>query len=498
MPQCILVVEDEALIAADLQDVLLGFGYDVPTTASTTEEALRAVDRFRPDLVLMDIRLKDGDDGVTTAATIRESWPVPVVFLTSYADDATLARAQAVEPFGYLLKPFNEYELRATVQIVLQRSLRERTAKEQSKALATAVNGAQDVIVAVDLQGRVLFANDAARGATQMSESWASGGATVCLPDTTTPCSASQLPLSRALRGETVSDIELFVKASPDATGCLYSVNAAPLRDDAGAVIGAVAVGRDVTRSRVTLLDLHHLSETDDLTGAYNRRGFMGAATTKLRLAAESGRRPTLFFVDLNDMKHINDTLGHAAGDRAIADTVGLLNATFRTSDVVARLGGDEFVVLVADAGSQSQALRERLDRAVHEFNESGGREYRLSMSVGMAEYDPASGGSLSSLLAEADKQMYAAKSLRGERLSGQYRTVAPREAPPDSGEPIEASRRSMGDVGASGLGDRLQTAIVRALTDQLERASEPRAGEGLHDQIEAEIARLSSSGLKS
>ena len=141
----------------------------------------------------------------------------------------------------------------------------------------------------------------------------------------------------------------------------------------------------------------------------------MAAAGTSLMLAADSGRKPALFFIDLNDLKKINDTLGHAEGDHAIRDAAEILRAAFLTSDIVARLGGDEFVVLATDAGAQSELLRERLQRAVDQFNRDMGRQYRLSMSVGVVECDPADEFSLASLLEAADKRMYEAKSQRAK-----------------------------------------------------------------------------------
>jgi diguanylate cyclase (GGDEF)-like protein len=421
MPQRILVVEDEALVAADIQAVLRGFGYDVPTTAATTAEALQAVEHFGPDLVLMDVRLKGGDDGVATAASIRDRWPTPVVFLTSHADDATLSRARGVEPFGYLLKPFNERELYATVQIALQHSFREENLVCERTLLAGAIQGAQDAILAVDVEGKVLFANEAALCAEGNADDarmspWTTGNPAVRLPDRKTSCPPAELPLVRALGGETVDDVELFIEPRGSLQGRLYSVNAAPLRDGAGHVTGAVAIARDVTAQRLNLSDLHQLAETDELTGAFNRRGFMKAATAKLRLAAGAQRTQALFFVDLNGLKRINDTLGHVQGDRAICDAVDILRSTFRASDVVARLGGDEFVVLASDAGACAALLRDRLSTAADQFNDTGAREYRLSMSVGIAEYDPTTQPALQCLLDEADKRMYEAKALRAER----------------------------------------------------------------------------------
>src|SRR5688572_4321528 len=109
----ILVVEDERLVAKDLQRRLSSLGYDVPATAASAEDAIRLASERCPDLVLMDIRIKGDLDGIETAKILRHEFDVPVVYLTAYADEETVARAKVTEPFGYLLKPVKEGELRS-------------------------------------------------------------------------------------------------------------------------------------------------------------------------------------------------------------------------------------------------------------------------------------------------------------------------------------------------------------------------------------------------
>ncbi len=117
----ILVVEDESVIAADIQDRLVGLGYDVPTTAASAEEALQKIPQYSPDLVLMDIVLQGAKDGIEAAAEIREHFNIPVVFLTAHADDNTLERAKVTEPFAYVNKPFEERDLHTAIEIALHR-----------------------------------------------------------------------------------------------------------------------------------------------------------------------------------------------------------------------------------------------------------------------------------------------------------------------------------------------------------------------------------------
>ncbi len=122
----ILVVEDERIVAKDLQHVLSRFGYSVPATAASSEDAIRLAAEKCPDLVLMDIRIKGHRDGIETAAILRERFGVPIIFLTAYADDDAVARAKKAEPYGYLVKPVRADELRNTVEIALTKHEMER------------------------------------------------------------------------------------------------------------------------------------------------------------------------------------------------------------------------------------------------------------------------------------------------------------------------------------------------------------------------------------
>lgn len=130
----ILVVEDELLVALDLEASLRRMGH-TPVVAHSGEDAIQAIDQRPIDLVLMDIRLRDALDGIDAANVIRRTHDVPLIYLTAYADDQTLARARQTEPHGYLLKPFQQRELRATIEMTLQRRRSElqRLAAEQEK-----------------------------------------------------------------------------------------------------------------------------------------------------------------------------------------------------------------------------------------------------------------------------------------------------------------------------------------------------------------------------
>lgn len=115
----ILVVEDENVVALELKKRLKKLGYLVPSVASSGKEAISKAGGFLPDLVIMDIRLKGDMDGIQAAQTIREEFNIPVIYLTAHSDEETLKRAKQTEPYGYILKPFEEDDLRTAIEIAL-------------------------------------------------------------------------------------------------------------------------------------------------------------------------------------------------------------------------------------------------------------------------------------------------------------------------------------------------------------------------------------------
>ncbi len=167
--------------------------------------------------------------------------------------------------------------------------------------------------------------------------------------------------------------------------------------------------------------ELEQMSMTDSLTGLLNARGFELLATHELKVAARDGRAPRLLFLDLDDLKGINDTFGHAVGDVALKDFAGILRDTFRGSDIVARLGGDEFCVLLTsgDLSERQETSTARLLKTIGRHGEDVERPYRIRASIGAAAYDPNVHASLRELMDEADRAMYEVKRERRRARSG-------------------------------------------------------------------------------
>lgn len=192
------------------------------------------------------------------------------------------------------------------------------------------------------------------------------------------------------------------------------------LDDDSNDEIGRL--GRALVKSGTLAIELRgellHLATVDSLTGLANRRGLMPVLEHQLELARRQHEAVSILFLDIDGLKRVNDTLGHRQGDEMLTEAAALLRDTFRSSDVAARIGGDEFcVMLTADSAVQSDLAVSRLQAALDFANRLPGRLYALSMSMGVATFDPDRPISAGDLISEADRRMYEHK--RSKRRDG-------------------------------------------------------------------------------
>jgi signal transduction histidine kinase/AmiR/NasT family two-component response regulator len=170
-----MIVEDESVVALDLKEALMGFGYEVVAIASSGAEAVVQAMGTRPDLIFMDIRLGPGMDGVQAAEEIRKQLDVPIIYLSAYTDEETLDKARRTGPFGYLVKPYSEPELRTTVEMALYKHAMEVQLAEREKWLSTTLRSIGDGVIATQADGKVLFMNPVAQKLTHWPEEEALG-----------------------------------------------------------------------------------------------------------------------------------------------------------------------------------------------------------------------------------------------------------------------------------------------------------------------------------
>ena len=279
-PLRVLIVEDECLVALDLEERLGRLGYEVIAVVDNGADAL-ACTRAEPlDLVLMDIHIRGAADGIETAGQIRATADVPVVFLTAHADEATLQRAGQTEPFGYVLKPFDERELRATVQMALYRHRAERRLRKMERWLTTTLRSIGDGVIATDSEGRITFVNAMAEAVSGWTRGAALGRHLAEVFAITTAGGADETfdLLSRAMTdGVTITLGEGRRLRTRDGRLVPVDDSLAPIRDDHGRITGCVVIFRDNTanleaekerrRLEVKMLEAQRLESLGVLAG---------------------------------------------------------------------------------------------------------------------------------------------------------------------------------------------------------------------------------------
>ena len=409
----ILVVEDEHIVAKDIQYRLQGLGYHIPAVASSGEEALQKAEETRPDLVLMDIRLKGPMNGVEAAEELRRRFNIPVVYLTAYADDHTLHRAKVTEPFGYLLKPFEERELYTCIEVALYKHQMEQKLKESEQWLVTTLRCIGDAVVATDVAGRVKFLNHVAEELTGWTQADAIEKG---LTQVFNILSGEDLPHSvfdRAIReAQAVDSPNEAILLAKHGSGTSIEYRAAAIRDNTGHEIGLVLIFRDITQRKQAEEKLHYLSTHDALTGLYNRAYFEEELA---RL--ERGRHfpVSIIIGDIDRFKAMNDAYGHGTGDKLLREAAQLIKGAIRGEDVITRIGGDEFAILLPRTGTTAtiEAVS-RIQESLAAYNATH-EDCPLAISFGAATADT---GPLTDTLKEADKRMYREKQVNRARYS--------------------------------------------------------------------------------
>lgn len=380
----ILIVEDEFIVAADLQATLEALGYDVPAAVEFGRAAIDAAATYRPDLVLMDIRLTGSMDGIAAAAEIRRRWSIPAVFLTANANDETVLRASEAHPYGYLVKPFRAKDLHATIQVALNQH---RVASElfaEQTWFQVLLRGLSDGVVATDAAGRIRYMNAAGEHLTGWTLAQALGRPIdeVCPLRSLGGDLVESRPLRRALASaEPVGKERFLLRAGREANRLIpVEASAAPIVS-AGKLLGAAAVFVDISeqlrRETAQEEEHHRLEEEVQGTAAAlgSTRAELRALSAHLLTAQEEERRriarelhddlaqrTVTIEMNLYRLTHfVHEAEGAAALSSARASLRELLDGLRQVSH---RL----HPALILHFG-----LPAALDRLVEEYNDAGG-----------------------------------------------------------------------------------------------------------------------------
>ncbi len=338
--------------------------------------------------------------GLDWALISKESGRIPV------ESSITLMRDTQGNPIGF----------RGVIRDITERKRAEEALHDSEVKFRNLTETDQDAIVTIDMNGVITYANPAAKALA--------GGMTVigmALTDFLPPGTAEHYEEILKLRSSGFAEnlsYESKIMRPQDHHPLYFDVKSSTLFNR-GEPSGVLFVARDATERKRTEEEIRLMAIVDTLTGLFNRRGFIALAEQQIKTAVRSDHKLFLFFIDVDGLKFINDTWGHEKGDQALKRTSIILKKTFRESDIIARLGGDEFAALVPDSPELPDVILKRLQGRTDEENAASDTPYHISMSIGVADYDPSAPCSIHELMSQADQLMYHQK--KGKKQTGQY-----------------------------------------------------------------------------
>ncbi len=417
---------------------------------------VRCVSRLPQDLgslgdggttvVLLDLDLPD-INGIGALDRLLAAAPQIPVLVFSSASDEDLAR-QAVQRGAqdYLLKNhLDSYSLpRALRNVIDRRAAEEALFLERERAQVT-LDSIGDAVVTTDIAGKVTYLNSVAEKMSGCTREEARGrpfGEVIRIVDATTGESPARNPMARAIeQDQSVGLAANSVLVRRDGVEYAIEDSAAPIHSRDGRVTGAVIVFHDASESRAVKARMSHLAQYDFLTDLPNSVLLSDRMTQAIARARRYKKQFAVLFIDLDDFKRINDSLGHATGDKVLQSVALRLKACVRDSDTVSRRGGDEFVILLSEVTRAEDAAHsaDKLISAVTAAHTVAGQDLRVTASIGISIY-PLDGADAESLLKCADAAMYQAKTSGGNHYGFFEQNTNPdapgRRLPPDHAGP--------------------------------------------------------------
>ncbi len=291
-------------------------------------------------------------------------------------------------------------------QDISQRKLSEETLRKSERKYSSLVESTEDSIYLIDRDYRYLFINKRHLSRMGVSEDAYRGKR---YNDFHTSEEAERFTEIIEKVFSTGESIQLERKSRRDDNYFLLTLS--PVFETDGEITAVTVISKKITELKQLQEELRNLTLTDPLTGLYNRRGFLTLAEQHLKIAGRTKATVFMLYADLDDLKYINDNFGHQDGDSALKETARIFKETFRESDIIARIGGDEFAVLpIGNTAESASILTTRLKNNLVNFNKKKSHNYTLSISIGIAHYDPAHTVSVEELLNQGDRLMYEDK----------------------------------------------------------------------------------------
>ncbi|MGD0404045.1 MAG: EAL domain-containing protein [Candidatus Acidiferrales bacterium] len=429
LPLRILLIENDRAIAGKIRTALAvaETGSFELESVSLLSEALERLNKRETAAVLLDLSLPDSH-GIATFEKLFEAAPdIPILIL---GGDAAAAQAKDAVSRGaqdYLLPDhLDSYSLpRALRNAIDRKAVEDALYVEKERALVT-LNSIGDAVLCTNITGSVTYLNFVAEKMTGWTREEASGrplGEVFRIIDGATRQTAKD-PMEMAVeQNRTVGLTVNCVLIRRDGSEAAIEDSAAPIHDRAGRVIGAVIVFHDVSEARAMSIQMSHSAQHDIVTNLPNRLLLNDRISQSIALARRQGRPIAVLFLDLDHFKEINDSLGHAAGDKLLQSVSKRLLGCVRGSDTVSRQGGDEFAILLTEISHADDAAicAQKILLSLNEEYFIQDRSLRINGSIGISVY-PQDGEDADTLIKNADMAMYHAK----ERGRSNFQFFAP------------------------------------------------------------------------
>jgi diguanylate cyclase (GGDEF)-like protein/PAS domain S-box-containing protein len=412
----ILLIENELVIADSIRAALA-----TPSNASFGVHWVRELSAGLERLskkgiaaVLLDLALPDSQGIETFEKVFTAAGDVPILILGGSVPEALAQQAVARGAQDYLLPHHLDYSLPRALRNAIERhAVEDALYLEKERALVT-LNSIGDAVLSTNISGNITYLNVVAESMTGWTRQEAIGrplAEVFRIIDGTTREIARD-PLEMAVeQNKTVGLTVNCILIRRDGFECAIEDSAAPIHDRTGQIVGAVMVFHDVSAARARSLQMTHLAEHDPLTDLPNRMVLNEHISHSISLARRYHRNIAVLFVDLDGFKDINDSLGHATGDKLLQSVSKRLLSSVRASDTVSRRGGDEFVILLSeithpmDAATSAQKILSSL-RSPHSIE---GYDLLVRCSIGISIF-PDDGDDSETLVRNADTAMYCAK----------------------------------------------------------------------------------------
>ncbi|BBB61478.1 hypothetical protein UNDKW_3205 [Undibacterium sp. KW1] len=416
MAKRILIVTNIVTDALALQDALRK-AHDGPYEtqfASSLSNALEQIQQKRVDAILADLSLPDSEGIATFEALFAVASKIPILTLCD-VDDSLAVEAVGLGAQGYLTKGhFSSYLVPQSLRNIIQRKAVEEAAYLEKARAEITLNSISDAVIGTDMAGNVDYLNVAAEHMTLWKREEAQGQSiNLVMPLIHSENKQAKAnPVMQVLRQDKATTLTPgTILLRRDGSEVAIEDSTAPIHDSDGNIAGAVMVFHDITATQAMAVKMAHLAQHDFLTNLPNRALLNDRIAQAIGLAKRRETHLAILFLDLDNFKHINDSLGHAIGDMLLKSVTERLCACVRSSDTVSRQGGDEFVILVTDDKSAENAAftAEKLLKSLATPHSINKHELYVTTSIGISSY-PADGTDAETLIKNADTAMYQAK----------------------------------------------------------------------------------------